>query len=43
MNRAKNVDEIPVTQVADLILIDKISNSNNLVNLEQPSVLSNFK
>lgn len=43
MKRAKNVDEMPVTQVVDLILLNQISNENNQVNLEQPSVLSDFK
>jgi hypothetical protein len=34
---------MPVTQVSDLILINQISDANNQVNLEQPSVLSDFK
>ena len=34
---------MPVNQVNDLILLNQISKENNQVNLEQPSVLSDFK
>jgi hypothetical protein len=43
MDRAKNVDQMRATQMADLILTSQISNSNNLANLEHPSVLSDYK
>jgi hypothetical protein len=43
MDRAKNVDQMRATQMADLILMSQISNSHNLANLEQPSVLSVYK
>lgn len=43
MDRAKNVDQMRATQMADLILMSQISNSHNLANLEQPSVLSEYK